>query len=541
MAPPTYVPFGAEPPSLSLDSTVKELRAIFAEDTTARLSTMEALLARLKEDGPGAKELVTELCDHFHKLAGTGGMYGFPAVSTVGLAGQSLCTDVLEGRMAVGPVLARWHEAVAKMRVAIADRPAAATRRQAAARPPFTRVLLCADADVYTQAVPRAGPDCAVVSIASPGELAGALDQDQMSAVVVVPGGAFSDTPTLLRDLRAHANVEHAPILLLADRVSLLERIEYLQLGATRILGRDTPWEVLFTFVTLTQPESATDRGRIFILENQPELAVKVRGDLAARGYQASSYWDLPSLLAGWQEQAADLLLVGRDTAGGPNWPVLETIRKRERLRALPIVVLLDRCDETNRALAFARGADDYLPLPYLPEELAARVDLRLQLGRAARKLDLLTSRARSRARIGPGLPPAEPFTPEPTRPRTHPPRVLLADDDPVVARLLEPRLRAEGWEVIRAADGEQAERAIARGDVDLVVLDLNMPFRSGFDVLQWMSKSGFKRHAKVAVLSALNREETILRAFSLEADDFIGKPFNPEIVATRLRRLLRP
>jgi DNA-binding response OmpR family regulator len=117
---------------------------------------------------------------------------------------------------------------------------------------------------------------------------------------------------------------------------------------------------------------------------------------------------------------------------------------------------------------------------------------------------------------------------------------VLLADDDPLVAKLLENRLRAERWEVVLAPNGEQAEKLIEAGGFDLVLLDLNMPFRSGFDVLQWMSQRGLKRNAKVAVLSALNREEAILRAFSLEADDFIAKPFNPEVVTTRLRRLLR-
>jgi len=99
--------------------------------------------------------------------------------------------------------------------------------------------------------------------------------------------------------------------------------------------------------------------------------------------------------------------------------------------------------------------------------------------------------------------------------------------------------LRAHGYSVDCFEGATAYLSAPGALDYGCIVLDLNMPFRSGFDVLQWMSLTGFKRRTKVVVLSALNREETILRAFSLEADDFIGKPFNPEIVTTRLRRLL--
>jgi DNA-binding response OmpR family regulator len=539
--PANFIPFGAEPPSLSLDSTVKELRTIFAEDTTGRLVAMERLVGRLRAGPRDARPLINDLRDHFHKLSGTGGMYGFPTVSTAGQIGERQCLEITEGREALGPgALARWDEAITRVREAIEERKTGPG--PSIARNPLTRILFCADPHVYPQGVPPGNADCSFEHITAPDQLPRALDRDRVSAVVVVPGGTFADTPMLLRDLRAHGSCESAPVLVLLDKLSLLDRIELLQLGASRILGRDTPWEVLITFATLVQPEPDASKGRIFILENDHTLALQLRDDLEGRGYQASSFWHLPALLAAWQEQAADLLVVGRDATGALNWPVLETIRKRDKLRGLPVLALVDRADDKTRQLAFERGADDYLPLPYQREELAARIDVRVELWRTSRRLSLLSARAKPAAPPVPGLPPAEPpAAPAPPAPiRRHAPRLLLADDDPVVGRLLEPRLRAEGWQVVRAADGEQAEKVIAQGEIDLVLLDLNMPFRSGFDVLQWMSQSGHKRKTKVVVLSALNREETILRAFSLEADDFIGKPFNPEIVTTRLRRLLR-
>jgi DNA-binding response OmpR family regulator len=542
---PAAAPAAVEAVAPSLESTVFELRTIFAEDARGRLAVMFDLLVRMAAGGPDVPLRLQQLSEQFHRLAGASGLYGYPAIALIGRRGEDECLSALNGHLPVAPQLPRWTQALEEVRMALGQ-PAQATLPRGAATVWATRLLVCADPQVYSPSAP--GGDYQVQAVARPSALAEALEVAAAAAVVLVPGGAFNDTAETLREIRCHPHGEHATVLVLLDQLSALDRIELYQLGANRILGRDTPWEVLLTFATLSQPDLDAQQGRVFILEHDQRLGAQIRADLQVRGYHAACYWDLPALLAGWQERPADLLLVGHDSTGQPNWPVLASIRRRERLASLPVLVLIDGGDQATRDLVFQRGAEDYVPLPYLAEELGARVDLHVELRRGKRKLKLLSVRARPSALMVPEAawdPRREAVFPgqdggAPAPAAAGVPRLLLADDDPLVARLLEPRLRAEGWQVVRAADGEQAQRLMAECAFELVLLDLNLPFRNGFDLLQWLGQTGLKRRSRVAVLSAMNREEIIRRAFAMEADDFIPKPFNPEVVVTRLRRLLR-
>ena len=545
---PAAGPAAVEAFAPSLESTVVELRTIFAEDARRRLASMFDLLARMAAGGPDVPLRLQQLSEEFHRLAGASGLYGYPAIALIGRRGEDECLSALAGHLPVAPQLPRWIQVLEEVRAALGQ-PAPAILPRGVTPAAATRLLVCADPQVYAQAGPG-GTDHELQVVGRPSSLTEALDRAAVAAVVLVPGGAFNDTAETLREIRGHPNGEHATVLVLLDQLSGLDRIELFQLGANRILGRDTPWEVLLTFAMLSQPDLDTQQGRVFILEHDHQLGAQIRADLQVRGYHAACYWDLPALLAGWQERPADLLIVGHDSTGQPNWPVLASIRRRERLASLPVLVLIDGGDPASRELVFQRGAEDYVPLPYLTEELGARVDLHVELRRGKRKLKLLSVRARPTALEQPEAV---------AKPRTETSiavaarndglgaqaaagviRLLLADDDPLVARLLEPRLRSEGWQVVRAADGEQAQRLMADCAFELVLLDLNLPFRSGFDLLQWLSQTGLKRRSRVVVLSAMNREEIIRRAFAMEADDFIPKPFNPEVVLTRLRRLLR-
>ena len=117
--------------------------------------------------------------------------------------------------------------------------------------------------------------------------------------------------------------------------------------------------------------------------------------------------------------------------------------------------------------------------------------------------------------------------------------KVLIADDDSYICQLLQHFFTKEGWAVSVAEDGEEAERLIKETEFDFILLDNYMPFRSGFDILQWLRETGLRGSSKIIMLSAQGREESIIEAFSLGADDFIAKPFSPSLVVGTLKRFL--
>ncbi len=115
--------------------------------------------------------------------------------------------------------------------------------------------------------------------------------------------------------------------------------------------------------------------------------------------------------------------------------------------------------------------------------------------------------------------------------------KILLADDDADLLEVTAYALRREGFAVIAANDGAQALRRWQQDRPDIVVLDVNMPQPDGFAVCRQIRDAGA---TPVLLLTALNREEEIVRGFEAGADDYVTKPFSPRQLAMRLRAIWR-
>ena len=118
---------------------------------------------------------------------------------------------------------------------------------------------------------------------------------------------------------------------------------------------------------------------------------------------------------------------------------------------------------------------------------------------------------------------------------------VLVADDDPLLRAILEHKLSAAGYAVHSAEDGQAALDAAARLRPDLLVLDGMMPIMDGFEVLRRLKADGDLCKIIVVMLTALKRQEDVLGALKLGADDYLAKPFNPDELVARLDRLSAP
>jgi len=115
--------------------------------------------------------------------------------------------------------------------------------------------------------------------------------------------------------------------------------------------------------------------------------------------------------------------------------------------------------------------------------------------------------------------------------------KVLLVDDDPTLRRTLGIGLRAEGHEVLIAADGRTALEAVREDHPDLVVLDLGLPDLSGVEVLRQIRG---RSTLPVVVLSARAESTEKVEALDLGADDYVTKPFGMEELLARVRAAAR-
>ena len=119
--------------------------------------------------------------------------------------------------------------------------------------------------------------------------------------------------------------------------------------------------------------------------------------------------------------------------------------------------------------------------------------------------------------------------------------RILVAEDDPVTRRFVVSLLEERGYEVLVAEDGEHAVATAMSAAPDLIVSDLVMPYRDGYEVLRAVRNDERLKHIPVLILSMRDREEDIVRGFEQGADEYVVKPFNVREFVARIRKLLEP
>jgi DNA-binding response OmpR family regulator len=117
--------------------------------------------------------------------------------------------------------------------------------------------------------------------------------------------------------------------------------------------------------------------------------------------------------------------------------------------------------------------------------------------------------------------------------------KILVADDSPTCRHTVAAQLRADGYEVLEAADGEEALKLARSGSIDLLVLERAMPKLDGFGVISALAEDPQARTLPVVMVSEQPTEDDVLRGLNLGVRDFIAKPFSLRELSERVRRVM--
>ena len=118
---------------------------------------------------------------------------------------------------------------------------------------------------------------------------------------------------------------------------------------------------------------------------------------------------------------------------------------------------------------------------------------------------------------------------------------VLIVEDDEHIAYLLDYMLQREGFATVCAADGRQAELIIeSESPPALVVLDYMLPYRNGLELITMIRARQEWKDVPVMMLTAKSQEEDIVACLDAGVNDYVVKPFQPNEILARLRRLMR-
>ncbi len=117
--------------------------------------------------------------------------------------------------------------------------------------------------------------------------------------------------------------------------------------------------------------------------------------------------------------------------------------------------------------------------------------------------------------------------------------RILIADDEPNIVASLEFLMEQSGFEVRVVTNGREALEDIASFRPDLVLLDVMMPVKSGYEVCQALRADPATKHIKIIMLSAKGRELEVTKGLSLGADAYVTKPFSTRELVAQVKALL--
>jgi CheY-like chemotaxis protein len=167
----------------------------------------------------------------------------------------------------------------------------------------------------------------------------------------------------------------------------------------------------------------------------------------------------------------------------------------------------------TTSTLGAIASKRDFLLQPWEPEDLFLRSFRLLQKDQNARKEQAIKAERE--------------------------PVVLIVDDDRTTTTMVAAILRKCGMQCSIARDGEEGVRMTQTLSPNVLVLDVDMPKLNGFEVLASLRDHSASEAAQVIMLTSHHQETDVIRGFALGASDYISKPFNPEELVARVRRLL--
>ncbi len=121
-----------------------------------------------------------------------------------------------------------------------------------------------------------------------------------------------------------------------------------------------------------------------------------------------------------------------------------------------------------------------------------------------------------------------------------HPKKILIADDEPDIIEIIKYNLVKEGYEIHTAKDGDEAWEKIRTVHPDLIILDLMMPKKSGFEVCDLIRSQSIFQNTLIILLTALSDEPSQIKGLESGADDYVSKPISPKVLVSRVNAIFR-
>lgn len=483
-----------------------ELQQFFRDSIVDQLTALEALADRASR---GEADALVQVRTIAHSLKGSGASYGFPEVSEAAARIESSDGDHLAKELAdLCATLGSVTSSSARRLVLVVDDDPLITRLlEARLTTPGRRVASMTSLEAARQFLRQTRPDLVLLDL-------------------FLPDG---DGRSLLSEIRHDEETASIPVIVIsgADDASAVDEVT--ALGATGFIAKPFLGDDVATQVSIALRGDALDSGRAALTASyrallEREVPISVVAVVPETHGPGGKRTDGPDAAITDQVQTGLLDLLGTD-ADIARWAdgelaivsvhetgelVRSVDRARLRLRTMRHPTI------EGAVVSFSAGVvcDDGRGLTdayHRAHRFALDANLeggdRVATGGATRRSG----------------------------------RVLLAEDDTLTAALIIHRLEREGFEVMHEPDGNAALEAAETEDFAIIILDVQMPGRDGFKVLEQLRSMRGLAETPIVMLTAAGSEREVVRGFELGANDYIVKPFSPAELTARLKRFVNP
>jgi len=331
---------------------------------------------------------------------------------------------------------------------------------------------------------------------------------------VVLPDG---DGVDLLAELRRMTPDRHVVALMLSSEVEVRDRMRGLETGADEYVGKpyDRGYVVARARELLLQHQKKSGDRPILLIDDSPAFRAVLIEALEGDGYRVSVASSGEEGLRLAAVERPDAIVVAGALPGMDGSTVIRHVRLDAALRRVVCLLLTDTQEIDVELTALDSGADAFVNKREDPTVILAKLRAVLRMAQDTRGDDQ-------------------------TRSLLSPSRILAVDDSATYREAIGGALRAEGYDVIQVASGEQALEILSIQTVDCVLLDLVMPGIGGTETCRRIKASPVARDIPVIVLTSLDDRAAMLETLGTGADDYIQKSAELDVLKARVRAQLR-
>ena len=278
--------------------------------------------------------------------------------------------------------------------------------------------------------------------------------------------------------------------------------------------------------------QSGRYKKRILIVDDDPVNVKLLEAMLPSLQYEIKRAYGAGQGLDQALRMAPDLILLDVMMPQMNGYEFTQKLKSDPSTKEIPVILVTALAGLDDKIKGLQAGADDFLNKPVQKVELLARVrsliqlkELREQYHARRQTLDRFMESSRG---------PREEAV-------TSPPQTVLAvEDNPQDAKLILHSLQGSPIHLELVGSGEEALVRVERQDIDLILLDILLPGKDGFEVCHHLKENGPTKNIQILLVTCLSDLESKTKGLSNGADDFLIKPFNPHELQSRVRALLQ-